>query len=111
MENYEKKYFDALNWMIALYPSLKGSVKEDAEHFFPELKESKEERIKKAIMHILTENYTDAAVIEGVEIAEIVAWLEEQGKQLNPNDVIAWLRSYGCQVDGLVADIKKYFKI
>lgn len=108
MENFEKKYLDALNWMRDIYPSLNGCVKEDAEHFFPELKE---ECLKKAIMYILTENYTDAAVIEGVEIAEIVAWLEEQGKQLNPNDVIAWLRSYGCQVDGLVADFKKYFKI
>lgn len=111
MENYEKKYKEALEWMRDLYPSLEGSVKEDAEYFFPELKESKGERIKKAIMHILTENYTDAAVIEGVEIAEIVAWLEEQGKQLNPNDVIAWLRSYGCSVDSLVADFKKHFKI
>lgn len=34
--------------------------------------------MKKAITHILYENYTDAAVIEGVEIAEIVTWLEEQ---------------------------------
>ena len=111
MENYEKKYFDALNWMTALYPSLEGCIKEDAEHFFPELKESKGERIKRAIKHILYENYTDAAIVEGIEIAEIVTWLEKQDKQLNPDEVIAWLRSYGCQVDGLVADFKKYFKI
>jgi hypothetical protein len=48
--------------------------------FFPELKEPEDERMKKAIIHILYENYTDAAVIEGVEIAEIVAWLEKQGE-------------------------------
>lgn len=52
----------------------------DVQDFFPELADSEDERMKKAIIHILYENYTDAAVIEGVEIAEIVAWLEKQGK-------------------------------
>lgn len=80
MENYEKKYKEALEWMRDLYPSLEGSIKEDAEHFFPELKESKDERIKRAIKHILYENNTDAAIVEGVEIAEIAAWLEKQGE-------------------------------
>ena len=46
-----------------------------------EKKESEDERMKKAIVHILYENYSDAAVIEGVEIAEIVAWLEKQREQ------------------------------
>lgn len=108
MENYEKKYKEALEWMIDLFPSLEGCIKEDAEHFFPELKD---ERIKRAIKHILYENYTDAAVIKGVEIAEIVAWLEKQDKQLNPDDVIAWLQSFGCDVDNLVETFKKHFEI
>lgn len=42
---------------------------------------NKDEKMKKAIMHILYENYTDTAVIEGVEIAEIVAWLEENNHE------------------------------
>ena len=50
-------------------------------NMFPELKESEDEKVKKAIIHILYENYTDAAVIEGVEIVKIVAWLEKQGEQ------------------------------
>ena len=83
--DYEQKYKAALSWMQSLYKGLHGATKEDAEHYFPELKESEseDEEMKKAIKHVLYENYTDAAVIEGVEIAEIVAWLEEQGKKID----------------------------
>lgn len=111
MENYEKKYKEALEWMRGLYPSFEGCIKEDAELFFPELKESKDERIKRVIKHILHEKYTVAAIIEGVEIAEIEAWLEKQDKQLNPDDVIAWMQSFGCDVDNLVETFKKHFEI
>jgi hypothetical protein len=47
MENYEQKYKDALGWMQSLYSGLHGATKEDAEHYFPELKETEDERIKK----------------------------------------------------------------
>ena len=55
-------------WLLTMFPTI-------AEN------EDKDERMKKAIIHVLYENYTDAAVIEGVEIAEIIAWLEKQGKK------------------------------
>ena len=42
---------------------------------------SEDERMVNAIEHILYENYSDAAIIEGVEIAEIVTWLENQKEQ------------------------------
>ena len=42
---------------------------------------SEDEKMVKAIEHILYENYSDAAIIEGVEIAEIVTWLENQKEQ------------------------------
>lgn len=74
--DYEKKYKEALE------RAKKYKLKEDliiTQDIFPELAESEDKRIKKAIIHVLYENYTDAAVIEGVEIAEIVAWLEKQG--------------------------------
>lgn len=69
-----------VNIRLALSQSEDGLVCE-IEKIFPKLKESGDGRVKKAITHILYENYTDAAVIEGVEIAEIVAWLERQGEQ------------------------------
>lgn len=47
MTNEEKAraYDEALDWMRKLYPTMEGAVKEDAEHFFPALKESEDERI------------------------------------------------------------------
>lgn len=51
--DYEQKYNDALGWMRSVYPTMTGAVKEDAEHFFPELKESDDERIKKTLMGFL----------------------------------------------------------
>lgn len=82
MKNYEKEYTQALERAkeMLVYKEVR---QEDMEYLFPELKEKKsdDKRMKKAIMHVLYENYTDAAVIEGVEIAEIVAWLEKQCKQ------------------------------
>ena len=85
--NYEQKYKEALERAkYALTTDMDNSGHWAVNYIFPELKESESEKMKKAIMHILYENYTDAAVIEGVEIAEIVGWLEKQGKQ--PSDKI-----------------------
>ena len=47
-KDYKKKYKDALGWMRDIYPTFEGSMKEDAEHYFPELKE--DERIRKEMI-------------------------------------------------------------
>ena len=70
------KFYDGFGQCLEHGDRLKDNC-EDFELIFTEVKES--ERMKKAIRHILYENYTDAAVIEGVEIAEIVAWIERHG--------------------------------
>lgn len=80
--DYEKEYNTALERASKLrVQNPFDTVGQMVEHIFPELKESEDEKMKKAIIHVLYENYTDAAVIEGVEIAEIVAWLEKLGEQ------------------------------
>ena len=71
---YEEKLAEAKK----LYETANADQRYVLESIFPELVESEDEKMKKAITHVLYENYTDAAVIEGVEIAEIVAWLEKQ---------------------------------
>ena len=83
--DYEKKYNEALERAKAILCNLGegASSIRDIETIFPELAESEDERMKKAIVHVLYENYSDAAVIEGVEIAEIIAWLEKQKKPEN----------------------------
>ena len=54
--DYKEKYEKALEWMKSIYPTMQGSDKEDAEHYFPELAESEDERVRRG---------------------EIYAWLEK----------------------------------
>lgn len=54
-EEKARRYDEALNWMRAIYPGLHGATKEDAEHFFPELKESDSERIRKALYKVISD--------------------------------------------------------
>ena len=99
--DYEKKYKEALERFktfrekYCTYGELHfgdvifdktGEAQKDLDAIFPELKESGDERMIKAIEHILYENYSDAAVIEGVEIAEIVTWLEKHKEPIDPFD-------------------------
>lgn len=99
--DYEKKYKEALERFktfrekYCTYGDLHfgdvifdktGEAQKDLDAIFPELTESEDERMIKAIEHILYENYSDAAVIEGVEIAEIVTWLEKPKEPIDPFD-------------------------
>ena len=51
--NYEQKYKEALSWMQSLYKWMGIAMKEDAEHYFPELTESEDERIRKELLYWL----------------------------------------------------------
>lgn len=55
---------------------------------------------------------------DGIEIivrVQIYPELKEPGhmkdKKLDPDDVIAWLRSFGCDVEHLVSSFKKHFEL
>lgn len=76
--DYEKKYKEALNWMRDVYPTLEGAAKEDAEHYFPELKESEDERIRKALIEAIRHNYVLTGSINHIPTKDILAWLEKQ---------------------------------
>lgn len=78
MENYERKYKEALEWMQSLYSGLHGATKEDAEHYFPELKESEDERIKREIIAYINE----LADLKNEKIpTNWLAWLERQEQE------------------------------
>ena len=74
--NYERKYNEALSWMHEIYPTLKAADKEDAEHYFPELKESEDERIRKWILDGL-DFYSDA-IGAPEDHKKAIAYLERQ---------------------------------
>ncbi len=75
--NYERKYKEALEWMRSVYNGLQGATKEDAEHYFPELQESEDERIRKDIIRVFK---GEIKFISEKENERYIAWLEKQGK-------------------------------
>ena len=86
MKDYKKKYEDALSWLKDIYPTFKGATKEDAEHYFPELKESEDERIRKELIDFLDDVWhlgKDANFdkYRKSDCADWIAWLEKQGEQ------------------------------
>lgn len=83
--NYEEKYKAALERAkeMCAMPTDKATM----EYIFPELKESEDERIRKAIKsgikHLETQLGYD--MVDGVDILDIYSWLEKQGtKEVDP---------------------------
>lgn len=82
IEQKAKRYDEALKWMRRLYPTMAGIDKEDAEHFFPELRESEDERIRKECISIINA-WDKTCRLQGdyCEVASsCIAWLEKQGQ-------------------------------
>lgn len=68
-------YDEALNWMRTIYPSLSGADKEDAEHFFPDLRESEDERIRK---HLVDMVKRETGFTGFPSQGQVLAYLEKQ---------------------------------
>ena len=79
--DYEKKYKEALGWMQSLYNGLHGKTKEDAEHYFPELRKSEDERIRKELIFYLGDMPEDTELRNGITNRDVLAWLEKQGEK------------------------------
>ena len=84
--DYEKKYKDAQGRAkaaikVAEYPE---EVRKVAETIFPELRESEDEKIRKTLIGYFTRKneYRDVDELwEGLEIPDILAWLEKQKEE------------------------------
>ncbi len=126
--DYEQKYKEALGWMQSLYKGLHGATKEDAEHYFPELKESENEKNIKDLIDELkcslrAANCQNYACGEGHEkrIALLkwgIAWLEKQKGKLDADEVIEWLERnatlFGanwCHTENIIEQFKEDFGI
>ena len=77
--DYKKKYMKALKWMQSLYSGLHGATKEEAEYYFPELKESEDERMRREIIDFLRLPHHQFAGKRDHE--KWIAWLEKQGEE------------------------------
>lgn len=81
IEEKARAYDKALKWMRELYPGLNGATKEDAEHYFPELRESEDERIRTFLHHTFTAQYLckdKTGKWHGEPVTNILSYLEKQ---------------------------------
>lgn len=85
--NYEEKYKSALKWMQSLYGGLHGATKEEAEKYFPELKESEDERIRKWLIGTIKQIPDSSIEWETISKSDVLAWLEKQGQTFTKKDV------------------------
>lgn len=76
--DYERKYKEALEWMQSLYSGLHGATKEEAEKYFPELKDSEDERIVKCLLNYFNHVCYNGLDLKGTDVDEVIAWLEKQ---------------------------------
>ena len=75
--DYKEKYEKALEWMKSIYPTMQGSDKEDAEHYFPEL--SEDERIRLFICDLITRIFWGRDW--NISKKDCLAYLEKQKEQ------------------------------
>lgn len=86
--DYEQRYKEALDEAKAIHKAIKQDLKPLIEQIFPELKESDDERIRKAIicgMNALKKG--NRIYFADIYIDDILAWLEKQGEQKSANKV------------------------
>ena len=80
MEDYEKKYKEALNRAREIHRN-EDEKRSDMEWLFPELKESEDEKIRKALLNHLTKMWGNSQDdVCGIHVEDAIAWLEKQGK-------------------------------
>ena len=78
--DYEQKYKEALEKARDML-SYKEVRREDMEYLFPELKESEDEKIRKAIIEHFAGSHSSMFPYKGFTKEQILAWLEKQCKK------------------------------
>ena len=82
--NYEEKYKEALERAKALIETNTSDALfhlKDIESIFPDLAESEDERIRKAIIEHLRQDIELELILSEEEGNEWIAWLEKQGEK------------------------------
>ena len=105
----EQRYKEALERAKKLYEQ--GTITESLGYVFPELKESEDERIRKAI-HIYLDwldGRKDYAPKGIYSIKDMIAWLERQGEKKPTGNAKVLLQNYLSNVTRFVNQFKKDF--
>lgn len=87
--DYKKKYYEAQEWIKSIYSELSHEQQMEAEAFFPELKESEDEKIRKWLISQLKIKSDDTNFDLNIMIDKAISWLEKQGGQKSQRMVSA----------------------
>ncbi len=81
--DYEKKYNEALEWARKVMQGKVGFVLDDVLELFPELKESKDDKIRKWLICTLKSLNNSPVQIDGAYemMLPAIAWLEKKGEK------------------------------
>lgn len=118
--NYEKKYKEALKVMESLYNVVKYQLSTDAlltsqtiEKAFPELRESKDDKIRKELISFVRNDGWKFIKLTKEEKESWIAWLEKQGERTHDNKVEPKFKVGDFILNGDITDKGEYeiFKI
>lgn len=102
MNTYEQKYKEALSFLKDLKPHMSDYCIEKLDGFFPELRESDDEKIRKELLeHCINRRDGKQICVDASDYRRWAAWLEKQGEQ----KPVEWDYPYGENetVDKLMA--------
>ena len=89
MEHYKEKYESLLRDIdIAIAGQKEGEMKTVLQNLKERHTESEDEKIRKALIHLINEQDGFLTAINGISVKDVIAWLEKQGEQ--PNKVSLW---------------------
>lgn len=89
--DYEKKYKEALERAKEMYKQDCDTCQSCLEQLFPELTESEEERIRKAIGYAIGQStHSDGTLINGISSEKALTWLESKVKELVTCPICGW---------------------
>jgi len=87
--DYEKKYKEALERAREIHNEHRAQCFDVMVKVFPELKESEDEKIRKAIIeHFRNHQKNGEKTFANLQVSDFISWLEKQGNQ--PNKVSIW---------------------
>ena len=81
--DYEKAYKELVGKIEKAYLYAQtDSTKAVLEEIRPELAESEDEKIRKALLDLFKiENFNGYTTLNGIDVDDVITWLEKQGKQ------------------------------
>ncbi len=87
--DYEKKYKEAIERARQIHDAdrVSGIELTTCEKIFPELAESEDEKIRKALIFNLGDMPEDTELRNGITNRDVLAWLEKQGESYTKRDV------------------------